>query len=416
MRCVVFSRDMNWATYGVQIQFRRHPGPGKMAPERIYCTSPDMVDNMISGLRAAGHGHELRQVELAELRRLTRVPTYLGGTVHPRRPPEPMGEGPLEHRVSELASRHAGRLKLALFNGVGNGIGDNIAGLAAWRATREWLSSRGLTAPEITLLAQPYTESTLRRLFLLEPSIKGAEALPVSLARLQRFDGYWDFGEPVADPEFDRMPMVDWFLSRIGIDPAEVPAEAKSAILPAGLARAPKGLARRLAGLPGPRLGIHATASSSLRTIPAAIVSSLIERVLAETPYSVVSTCPLALEHPRVLDLSSQLRNLSEYCWTLSQVDALISADTSAYHIAAAYGIPTLALFATIPPRLRVAYYPSVDGIEIVPESENRFLFVHGKHPEATDDRVQALWSHLDPDVVLARLEAIVQSSPKLNR
>jgi hypothetical protein len=55
---------------------------------------------------------------------------------------------------------------------------------------------------------------------------------------------------------------------------------------------------------------------------------------------------------------------LSDYVTAIDQCDLLVSTDSSAYHIAAALGIPSLVLFGPISSDIRIRNYPKVIALD----------------------------------------------------
>ena len=61
-----------------------------------------------------------------------------------------------------------------------------------------------------------------------------------------------------------------------------------------------------------------------------------------------------------MINLSSHMKSLQDYSAAISCCDAVVSADTCTYHIAAGLKKPALALFGPIGSNLRIRYYPTV--------------------------------------------------------
>ncbi len=115
---------------------------------------------------------------------------------------------------------------------------------------------------------------------------------------------------------------------------------------------------RRLAGLPGPIVGIQTHASCPQRSYPFAHLCELI-RILQADGYSVVTFGQKYLgEWPEgVVDLNAAV-SIRQAAALIEQMDLMICPDSGLLHLAVAVGSPTVALFGPIPPELRVAGYP----------------------------------------------------------
>jgi len=124
----------------------------------------------------------------------------------------------------------------------------------------------------------------------------------------------------------------------------------------------------------------------------------------------VVSCVPLDFKHKRFYNLNRMSRNLDEFSAIISKCDAIMSVDTSTYHIADAFDIPTVVFFSTIPPEYRVKYYPFVDGILL----EEPSGLLYGRHKNDTEDQEKKrkelehskkLWRKIDIDDALQKIE-----------
>jgi len=81
--------------------------------------------------------------------------------------------------------------------------------------------------------------------------------------------------------------------------------------------------------------------------------------------------------------------------------------DTSVCHIAAAFGVPTVALFTTIAPELRVKYYPGAAGILLDGAERTGYFGAHMEKPDVPPEPVLALWEDFDILPALRRLDSL---------
>jgi ADP-heptose:LPS heptosyltransferase len=72
--------------------------------------------------------------------------------------------------------------------------------------------------------------------------------------------------------------------------------------------------------------------------------------------------------------------------------------DTSAYHVADAFSVPTVAIFSTVNPELRARYYPTVECV-VLPGTGSS---VSGDLPRAGD--LLSAWPRLDLNKVVELL------------
>lgn len=106
-----------------------------------------------------------------------------------------------------------------------------------------------------------------------------------------------------------------------------------------------------------PRIGIQVKASTPVRSYPAGPLSDLVDLLAGEAqvllfgaPGEVVTDGP----NPRIVNLSALKLSFRQSCSLLATCDALVAPDSALCHVAAALGVPTLALYGPFPSHLRL--------------------------------------------------------------
>lgn len=233
-----------------------------------------------------------------------------------------------------------------ILNGFGISLGDGIIGLQALAAAR----ALGAIEGRVVLgRREPPAKPLVPQLYRLGADL--AEVVPMDEA--PRDGRVIDIRDFAFDPGFARVAMIDFFLARLGLDPAGVPAALKRN---AWLApRAGLGLTSGLGpGLPRGYLLLCPDASIPLRDMPrevhAAIASGLAKRGLGP-----VLTQGAALDHAVAAPPAGSIEDL---CALVAGASAIISTDTAMLHLADAFDVPCLAIFTTHRPEWRVRDYP----------------------------------------------------------
>jgi hypothetical protein len=134
----------------------------------------------------------------------------------------------------------------------------------------------------------------------------------------------------------------------------------------------------------------------------------IIKGILDNSDYFVISADGLEYFHDRFIDLSFASVNIDTFASIIAQVDSVVTVDTSTYHLADAFDKPTVVLFTTIEPKLRVPYYPYTDSIML----ENEGGMIYGEHhapkePEKLAKYIEYVdnkWEELDVSEILAKL------------
>ncbi len=194
---------------------------------------------------------------------------------------------------------------------------------------------------------------------------------PIRLSRLLEYDYVIEFFREEDVQDCKRLHMTDHYFKVIGVDPEGIGPSRKRPFLAPETAASKDiaGLFRKLRQGPWQAVALASLFSSDRsRDIPLPRFRQLLgrfPRVLFVVPY-----------HDRGL-LTGRMEDLTEgnlifldtgdvlddYLTAIRLSDVVLSPDSSAYHIAAAYGRPAVALFGSIDPALRVRYYPTVTAL-----------------------------------------------------
>ena len=202
------------------------------------------------------------------------------------------------------------------------------------------------------------------------------------------------------DPGFRGVAMIDYFLSRLGVKPADVAApERRNTWLAAALRPLPPAAHR-----PGYVL-LCPLASMALRTMPPPIVAAIRAWFAEHTRLTVL--------------IQWQSASLADLCGQLTAAALVVSTDTGPVHLADAFSVPCLAFFPTHDPDWRVRDYPHCRAVRLASpalEPAQEFArdaddiaaagaawFPHG--PDLT-------WLHDALGAALARAPAFAQRSP----
>ena len=194
------------------------------------------------------------------------------------------------------------------------------------------------------------------------------------------------------DPAFRGAAMIDFFLTRLGLDPAQVaPARRRNAWLAPRVRPVP---ARRGHVLVCPR------SSMALRDMPARLHADLLRWLAAHAGRPVLTQGPPA---PGI-EAAPRAADFPALCALVAGAAAVVSVDTAMLHLADAFAVPTLALFTTHRPVWRVRDYPLCAALHFpVPGLPDALEFSRGPADEAA---ARAAWPALA--ALLPDLEALL--------
>jgi hypothetical protein len=261
--------------------------------------------------------------------------------------------------------------RVHLINAFGVTLGDSIIGLTALFALKRLHPHLAFT-----IYRPARAPRYVQRLYELASPLSGdVVELPVPLASLPGDALKIDIGNHLYWPRFAWMPMIDFFLWAMGVNPGDVPAHDKQN--------------RWLRELPLPAVSsdpyvfLCATASTPVRSIPEPVRAKIVERMWDAFGLPVLGSGPV--DHPRYVDISPQSPDTADFFAWVRHARHLVTSDTAALHVAAGFDVPATAIFTTIAARLRARDYPHCVPIEL------GLPHLQGVHASAHDGDLDAL-------------------------
>jgi len=205
--------------------------------------------------------------------------------------------------------------------------------------------------------------------------------------------------------------MIDFFFEALSLDPKTVPDEVKRNqfnVVPEARAATDQ-IFNVIRSKGRPILLFHRSSTSPIRHLTDARARQMIREIIDKTDYFVISADGLELQNPRFMDLGRFSTTLDNFASIISRSDALITVDTSTYHLADAFSIPTVVLFTTINPEYRTKYYPFAEHIMLEEEGGK----MYGRHKCSQDKEeakkeiayIESKWDGLKIDTILEKLE-----------
>lgn len=324
--------------------------------------------------------------------------------------PKDIGFSKLDEQVEEFKGRS--EFRIAFVNGMSNAIGDHLIGMHAFDVFCERLSELlPGTRIMITLFQlSPYRTRAITRQW--RNKFEHVYMLPNKLPKLLKHDAFIDLGGMLLRDNFDKVPMIDFYLEACSIDPASVPEERKRMTYEVNedIHNGIKKVFKAIRTKGRPILLFHHTSTSEIRGMSNARARGYIKKIIETTDYFVVSACGLEFQNKRFLDLRNFSKDLDHFASIISQVDGIITVDTSTYHLASAFNIPTVVLFTSIDPDLRVRYYDHVRPI-MLEEKDGKLYGRHKLSLEKGEEvkkeeiaYIDAKWEKFDIEEALNKL------------
>jgi len=270
---------------------------------------------------------------------------------------------------------------LLILNGFGLSLGDSLIGLQALHAARQL----GRITGRVILRRGPGLSAMVDALYGLcrfaeiehgDPSELTAHLGPVI-----------DLRDLAFDPRFAGVAMIDFFLARLGVAPATVPATLKRNLWLARCVPRPA---------PGGYVLICPRSSMALRDWPEDVHRAVVAEVLQRHPGPVLTQGPWQDDWPHRLARAPRAETIEQLCALVAGASAMISTDTGMLHLADAFDVPCAAVFTTHRPDWRVRDYPHCHTVRVVADGLEGLEFLRGPGDLAS---IAEAWrsTHADP-------------------
>jgi hypothetical protein len=319
-----------------------------------------------------------------------------------------------EIKSQRIEEKRSAPIRIALVNGFGTMLGDNLVGVSALEQAVQVYKENISEALEIHAFlawnAIPGTEKVLS----ISPAITSVQAYSATLEQLRTFDAYWDFSALLSMSGYDSTNFYDFYLDHLGVDPNEVDQNKKVPsvqVTQGSLDEVLSEFHRR--SINGPVIFLQCKASTDVRSMPQRISEKIFKVILEKTNATIV----LAQIEPCVLNPRYHTRvhnfgdwtagNLERYQSLIAASDVVVSVDTLALHIASALKKPAIGFFTVLEPSLRVKYAASTTSF-LIPGAES--LPYWGKHKSDSnwapaEPLYEAAWGQMDLDQVVSQIQ-----------
>jgi len=238
------------------------------------------------------------------------------------------------------------------------GVGDHVMLLPALAAFRSSLAS------DVTVWFS--TQKEKHPIFYSSQSVDKLLPLPLTLDKMLEADFIIDFSDSLDNDDFNTLNMTDYYMKILGLD--EKMSVDKSPIVQTNSKQNGKirtvinELKNKRSGKP--LVVIQWNTSNPLRNVPPEMFLDIVEsfpeiQFITPDPLIKKGIEKDMLKHTltKIIDFSPWIRSLEDYITMFELCDGSVSTDTAAYHLAEAFGKPSLTLFGPISSDLRMRYY-----------------------------------------------------------
>ena len=303
-------------------------------------------------------------------------------------------------------------IRLVIIGYCSKNLGEIINFCSALRILYKKLKEK---SPKITLdiYLQASSNSYYKRdkeIFQSYKFINKVMPLSVTIQALCNYDYYIDMSSCEKSIYYDELPYIDFFLRQLGIDYLSVNEALKyNEIDLHGYHINPK-LEEKIKEIKqkGNLLLFHPFSAFVTRSIPVENAKKLLDKLANfSSEYVVVTALKIDnVKNENVIDLSLYSKTFFDFVYIISQMQSVITVDTSTYHISDAFFIPTVVLFndeAQIEKRIK--YYSYVKPVKIKNHAKSYSKFIFKSDALYVDDFQS--WNEMNIPEVIKLLEKI---------
>lgn len=302
-------------------------------------------------------------------------------------------------------------VSLAIIGSVGKSIGEMVASSTAIRILHSKLSEIYKTV-NIDLYLDASNNNFYSRdkqIFYNQTFIRRIYPLSIDVKKLCEYDYFIDNSSVMNKSSyFKELNYIDAWLYKFGIDYKKVPANLKYNQLNLKTYEPSESLFEKInaAKRKGKLLMFHPYSAHIDKSIPQVVAVDMLRKLLSRAEdYTIVTTLLIdpKMKDDRVIDLSKDSKSFNDFAYIVSNMDAIITAETSTYHISDAFMIPTIVLFTKVDIEKNIKYYKYVKTIEVKDESKSYSKFIFD-NDELTFYRFNS-WEKLKVSKIMKLLE-----------
>jgi len=244
-----------------------------------------------------------------------------------------------------------------------------------------------------------------------ESIVNNIYQLPITVENFCKYDAYADLDKILNQEKFahfQKQPMIDLYLENFSLNKTYIPDEKKRPLIKLNKKVVDEldSTFKDLKTAGKKLLLFHPLSSGALRSIPDKKIPDILDKIINNSDYLVCSVCNLDYNNPKLINLTHLSTDFEHYAGIISNMDAIITVDTSIYHIADSFDIPSVVIFTSIAPEYRIKYYPFTEGILF--EDNTR---ISGKHLSIDKDDIdfvsELIESKLDVNLILNKLSEL---------
>lgn len=420
-------------TDGTLIKYDKLKNPSNLFNENIYITTLEDFEDLKNVFNTVGKKYKAKTIEESKIRYLSQFPKELGIS-----------------NINEFAITQNLDFKYKKFNLIGISedikslylneskvdINSQIKGILKEDITLIILGTPGLTISEMicacsalrilyeklkksfrTIKIDIYLNASENKyfsrdklIFSNQNFINKVSALSIDVKKFCEYDFFIDTSSVSKRSYYENLSHIDGWLYKFGIDYKSIPPEKKYNQISLENYKPKSDLKQKLEKLKskGQILLFHPYSANIFKSIPKEIAISLLKELMIKlSDYTIVSALKLdtKIDKDRFVDLSTYSSSFLDFAYIVSNVSKVLTVNTSTYHIAEAFFIPTVVIFTDSDKKEKAHIYDSTKAIYVKDKSKNFSQFIF-ENDSLILDKFEG-WNKLSSSKIIKLLEKI---------
>lgn len=377
-------------TDGTMVYYNKLKTPSELENETVYITTyDDFVDIKEIFSRVDKTKYFAKQLNEKNIRNIPNFPIELGiVNIDEAKKREEQNNIDFFDFVEtdifkQLKNIQKDEINVALIGGVGSTISEIVSSCTALRILYKKLKEVYKNIKfDIYINASNNSYYTRdKEIYKTQKYINNIFPLSITSKKLCEYDYFIDNSMNM-NKLLDELNSVDAWLYKFGINYKKIDETEKYNELDLINYKPQDTLIQKIdeAKRKGKLLLFHPYSANINKSIPQAIAIDLLKELLAKADdYLIITTLQIdsKIKEDNYIDLSKESKTISDFIYIVSNMDKIITTDTSTYHISDAFMIPTVVFFTDKNFEKKIKYYKYIKPIFVKDKTKNLSKFIY---------------------------------------
>ncbi len=393
-------------TDGTLVKYSKLKGPSNLFNETVYITTLEDFEDIKKVFLNVGVKYKARVIDETKIRYLSQFPKELGvinlnehfltqkydysykNLNKADTNEDEIKSTYLNEDSVDLNKQLDGTLKkdisIMILGNIGLSMSEMICGCTSLRIFYEKLRKkfRNVKLDIYLNASENKFYSRDKMIFSNQNFVNSVNPLSIDVKSFCAYDFFVDFSSVTNRSYFKHLSKIDAFLYKFGIDYRKISEKEKFNTINISSYKPKSELKEKInkLKLKGETILFHPYSANLNKSIPKEMAVRILRDLIEKLhDYTIVSTIKInpKIDDDRYIDLSAYSHNFLDFSYIVANMSKVITVDTSTYHIAEAFFIPTVVIFTNASESENSPIYLNSKAIYVEDESKNfsKFIF-----------------------------------------